>query len=220
MKGLKHFKILFRYFKNNKLILSLYIIFTILKYFEPLANAFIWATAFQALATGDKSQFLIYLILWSGSIILAWVLIQLPTDLIYNKLEKKFMECVNKDLYSKVSNMPAVAFEDIGSGEFINRMYNDPDRVLELLQKLIKLSCRLIIAIIIVCISFTISWVVGLELVLLCIVMFILSNVYYPKLKRIHEDIKKDSDEYIKVATQNISGIREIKALGIKENIN
>ena len=42
MKGLKHFKILFRYFKDNKLILSLYIIFTILKYFEPLANAFIW----------------------------------------------------------------------------------------------------------------------------------------------------------------------------------
>ena len=50
--------------------------------------------------------------------------------------------------------------------------------------------------------------------------MFILSNVYYPKLKKIHEDIKKDSDEYIKVATQNISGIREIKALGIKDNIN
>lgn len=220
MKGLKHFKILFRYFKDNKLILSLYIIFTILKYFEPLANAFIWATAFQALATGDKRMFITYLIMWSGVIILAWVLVQLPTDLIYNKLEKKFMECVNKDLYSKVSNMPAVAFEDIGSGKFINRMYNDPDRILELLQKLIKLSCRLIIAIVIVGISFTISWVVGLELVLLCIVMFILSNVYYPKLKKIHEEIKKDSDEYIKVATQNISGIREIKALGIKDNIN
>ena len=117
MKGLKHFKILFRYFKDNKLILSLYIIFTILKYFEPLANAFIWATAFQALATGDKTMFITYLIMWSGVIILAWVLVQLPTDLIYNKLEKKFMECVNKDLYSKVSNMPAVAFEDIGSGD-------------------------------------------------------------------------------------------------------
>ena len=220
MKGLKHFKILLRYFKNDKLNLSLYIIFTILKYFEPLANAFIWASAFEALATNNQSEFIKYLILWSSVIIIAWVFVQLPTDLIYNKLEKKFMECVNKDLYSKVTNMRAVAFEDIGSGEFINRMYNDPDRILELLQKLIKLSCRLIIAIIIVCISFTISWIVGLELVLLCLVMFILSNIYYPKLKKIHEDIKKDSDEYIKVATQNISGIREIKALGIKDNIN
>ena len=220
MKGLKNFKILFRYFKNDKLELSLYLILTILKYFEPLANAFIWAKAFQALADGEKSIFIKYLILWSAVIIIAWVFIQLPTDLIYNKLEKKFMENVNKDLYVKVSDMPAIAFEEIGVGEFINRMYTDPDRILDLLQKLIKLTCRLVIAIIIVAVSFTVSLYVGLELLLLVVVMFILSNIYYPKLKKIHEEIKKESDNYIKVATQNITGIREIKALGIKENIN
>ncbi len=220
MKGLGNFKILFRYFKKNKLELFLYLILTILKHFEPLANAFIWARAFQAIADGDKEAFIKYLILWSSVIILAWVFIQLPTDLIYNKLEKKFMENVNKDLYVKVSDMPSIAFEEIGVGEFINRMYTDPDRILELLNKLIKLSCRLIIAIIIVGISFTVSIYVGLELLLLVIVMFILSNVYYPKLKHIQEEIKKEADNYIKVATQNITGIREIKALGIKGNIN
>ena len=220
MKGLKNFKILFRYFKNDKLILSLYIIFTIIKYFEPLLNAFIWASAFEALASGNQTDYIKFLTLWSGLITFCWVIIHYPTDLIYNKLEKKFMECVIKDMYSKVSDLPAIAFEDIGTGEYINRMSNDPDRILELLQKLIKLTCRLIIAIVIVVVSFTVSIVVGLELVVLCIVMFILSNVYYPKLKKIHEEIKKDSDQYIKVATQNITGIREIKALGIKENIN
>ena len=219
MKSLKNFKILFRYFKGNKLELFIYLILTIMKYFEPLANAFIWARAFQAIADGEKSIFIKYLILWSGIIVIAWVFIQLPTDLIYNKLEKKFMENVNKDLYRKVSDMPAIAFEEIGVGEFINRMYTDPDRILELLNKLIKLTCRLIIAIIIVVISFTVSLWVGLELLLLVIVMFVLSNVYYPRLKKIHEEIKKESDNYIKVATQNITGIREIKALGIKENI-
>ena len=116
--------------------------------------------------------------------------------------------------------MPAIAFEEIGVGEFINRMYTDPDRILDLLNKLIKLTCRLVIAIIIVAVSFTVSLYVGLELLLLVVVMFILSNIYYPKLKKIHEEIKKESDNYIKVATQNITGIREIKALGIKENIN
>ena len=220
MKSLKSFKILFQYFKNNKLELFLYLILTILKYFEPLANAFIWARAFQAIADGEKMIFIKYLILWSAIIIIAWVFIQLPTDLIYNKLEKKFMENVNKDLYVKVGDMPAIAFEEIGVGEFINRMYTDPDRILDLLNKLIKLSCRLIIAIIIVAISFTVSLYVGLELLLLVIVMFVLSNVYYPKLKKIQEEIKKEADNYIKVATQNITGIREIKALGIKDNIN
>ena len=220
MKSLKNFKILFRYFKKNKLELFLYLILTIMKYFEPLVNAFIWARAFQAIADGAKMVFVKYLILWSLISAIAWVFCQLPADLFYNKLEKKFMENVNKDLYVKVSNMPAIAFEEIGTGEFINRMYTDPDRILELLNKLIKLSCRLIIAIVIVAISFTVSIYVGLELLLLVIVMFILSNVYYPRLKKIQEEIKKEADNYIKVATQNISGIREIKALGIKDNIN
>ncbi len=220
MKSLKYFKILFRYFKNDKLKLTLYIVLTIAKYFEPLINAFVWANAFQALATGNNYDFVKYLMCWSGLIIFMWVIVQIPTDLIYNYLEKKFMENVSKDLYVKVSNMPAIAFEEIGVGEFINRMYTDPDRVLELLNKLIKLTCRLVIAIIIVGISFTVSIYVGLELLVLCIVMFILSNIYYPKIKKVQEAIKKDSDEFIKVATQNITGIREIKALGIKDNIN
>lgn len=220
MKSLKHFKILLRYFKNDKLKLSLYIFLTIFKHFEPLINAFIWANAFQAIADGNMNNFIKYLCCWSGLIIFMWVIVQLPTDLLYNHLEKKFMENVSKDLYSKISNLPAIAFEEVGVGEFINRIYTDPDRVLELLQKLIRLSCRLVIAIIIVFISFTTSLYVGLELVFLCIVMFILSNIYYPKIKKIQEAVKKESDEYIKVATQNITGIREIKALGIKKNIN
>lgn len=220
MESLRNFKILFRYFKKDKLKLTLYIILTISKHFEPLINAFIWAKAFEALASGNSIVFVKYLMAWSGLIIFTWVVIQIPTDLLYNYLEKKFMENVSKDLYTKVSSLPAIAFEEVGVGEFINRMYTDPDRVLELLQKLIKLSCRLVIALIIVGISFSISIYVGLELILLCVVMFILSNIYYPKIKKVQEAIKKDSDEFIKVATQNISGIREIKALGIKDNIN
>ena len=174
MKKLKQFKILFRYLKEDKVLLMIYLVFSILRYFEPLLNAFIWANAFEALSKGNEKQFLLFLSCWSGVIILCWVVLSLPIDLIYNKLEKKFMTNVNKDLYAKVSNLPAVAYEEIGVGEFINRMYTDPDRVLELLQKLIKLTCRLVIAIIIVVISFTISISVGIELVILCIIMFIL----------------------------------------------
>ena len=220
MKKLKHFKILFRYFKKDKAKLITYLVLTVLKYFEPLLNAFIWANAFQALADGNKNLFFKFLIIWSSIIIIAWVFIQIPTDFLYNYLEKKFMENVIKDLYVKVSDMTATGHEEIGVGEFVNRMTNDPDRILDLLNRLIKLTCRLIIAIIIIIITFTVSIYVGLELVFLCIVMFFLSNVYYPKLKKIHEDIKKESDKYVKVATQNITGIREIKALGIKDNIN
>mgnify|MGYP004664264681 CR=1 FL=1 len=220
MESLKNFKILLRYFKNDKIKLIFYIILTVIRNFEPLINAFVWSTAFEALASQNISLFIKCLITWSSIIIFCWVVLELPLELIYNYLEKKFMENVNKDLYKKVNDLPAIAFENIGTGEFVNRMYNDPDRILELLKKLIKLTCRLIIGIIVVVVSFTISWLVGLELIVLVVVMFILSNIYYPRIKKTQEEIKKEADQYIKSVTQNITGVREIKALGIKDKIN
>lgn len=92
MKSLSYFKILIRYFKEDKLKFFLYIILTVLKHFEPLLNAFIWANAFQAIADGNKYEFIKYLILWSSFITIAWVCIQVPTDLLYNSLEKKVYE--------------------------------------------------------------------------------------------------------------------------------
>ena len=211
------FKILLRYFKNDKLKLFLFILLTILMYFEPLLNTFIWAKVFQYLIEMNQEMFCKYLIFWTIGKIIAWVVIRIPCDLLFNYLEKKFINNINKDMYKKILDMPAIAFEDIGTGEFVNRMYTDPDRILDLLYKLIKLSCRLIIVIIIIVVSFTMSWIVGIELVLLAIAMFIMVSIYHPKIKKSQEDIKKESDKYVKVLTQNISGIREIKALGIKE---
>ena len=48
--------------------------------------------------------------------------------------------------------------------------------------------------------------------------MGFISVKFFPKIKKTQEDIKKESDDYVKRATENITGIREIKALGIKKN--
>ena len=49
--------------------------------------------------------------------------------------------------------------------------------------------------------------------------MGIISYKFFPKIKKTQEKIKEQSDAYVKTATENLSGIREIKALGIKNNI-
>ena len=65
-------------------------------------------------------------------------------------LEINFIKRVSLDLYEKVQNLPSISFEDIGVGEFINRLYTDPDRVMELLSKLVKMLCRLIVVIVVI----------------------------------------------------------------------
>lgn len=137
----------------------------------------------------------------------------------YNYLEIKFTKNVSKDLYTKISNLPAKAYEEIGVGEFINRLYTDPDRVVELLSSLIKLVCKSLVIIFVIGLCFKISLWLGLEVIVFAFIMGIVSYKFFPKIKNTQKEIKEDSDKYVKKATENITGIREIKALGIKQNI-
>lgn len=219
MKKYNNFKILWHYLKDEKPRLLLYMLLVLSSYLPVLFAAYFWGKALEFLILKDIMGFIKYLALWEGIYILLFAFLQIPRDKIYNYLEIKFIENVSMDLYKKIDCLPAKAFEDIGVGEFINRLYNDPDRVMELLAKLIKLICKALVVVAILILAFSISWVIGLEIVIFGIVMGYISTKYFPKIKKTQEQIKKQSDAYVKTATENITGIREIKSLGIKKNI-
>lgn len=219
MKKYNNFKILWHYLKDEKPRLILYMLLVLSSYLPVLFAAYFWGKALEFLILKDIIGFIKYLALWEGIYILLFSFLQIPRDKIYNYLEIKFIENVSMDLYKKIDCLPAKAFEDIGVGEFINRLYNDPDRVMELLAKLIKLICKALVVVAILILAFSISWVIGLEIVIFGIVMGYISTKYFPKIKKTQEQIKKQSDAYVKTATENITGIREIKSLGIKKNI-
>ena len=219
MKKYNNFKILWHYLKDEKPRLILYMLLVLSSYLPVLFAAYFWGKALEFLILKDIMGFIKYLALWEGIYILLFAFLQIPRDKIYNYLEIKFIENVSMDLYKKIDCLPAKAFEDIGVGEFINRLYNDPDRVMELLAKLIKLICKALVVVAILILAFSISWVIGLEIVIFGIVMGYISTKYFPKIKKTQEQIKKQSDAYVKTATENITGIREIKSLGIKKNI-
>ena len=219
MKKFSSFKVLFHYLKDEKLKLFIYILLVALTYLPSLATAYFWGLALEKLILKDFSSFVIYLAIWEGIYILFYTVLQIPRDKLYNYLEIKFMRSVSFDLYKKIDCLPARAFEEIGVGEFINRLYTDPDRVMELLQQLIKLLCKSLVIILVLILAFKISLLLGFEILLFAFIMGLISYKFFPKIKKTQEKIKKESDNYIKVATENITGIREIKSLGIKKNI-
>lgn len=219
MKKMKSFKILFQYLKDEKVRLFLYILLVVLSYLPSLLGVYYWGLAVEKLVLNDFNSFVFYLIIMSSINILFYSILQIPRDSLYNYLEIKFTKNVSKDLYKKIDCLPARSFEEIGVGEFINRLYTDPDRIMQLLQKMIRLICKSIILVVVLVIAFKTSWILGLEILIFGIIMGFISAKFFPKIKKTHESIKKESDEYVKVATENITGIREIKSLGIKENI-
>ena len=219
MKKMKNFNLVFHYLKDDKLKVILYIFLVLLTYLPALVAAFFWGRAVEELLLKNAYNFVLYLALWEGIFILCYSVLQIPRDKLYNYFEIKFIKEVSMDIYKKIDNLPAIAFEDIGVGEFINRLYSDTDRVMSLLNRLIRLICKAFAVIAALVISFYISFVLGMEIIIFGVVMGVISYKFFPKIKKTQENIKKETDEYVKVATENITGIREIKALGIKKNI-
>lgn len=219
MEKLKSFKILWNYLKEDKVKLFLYLFLVIITYIPALLSAFFWGLAVEYLINYEFIKFALYLLAWSSLYILFYCILQYPRERLYNILEINFIKKVSIDMYKKIQDLPSISFEEIGVGEFINRLYTDPDRIMELLSKLIRMICKSVVVIIILVISFKVSVILFLEIVIFAIIMGVISYKFFPKIKKTQEKIKKESDAYVKEATENITGIREIKSLGIKRNI-
>ncbi len=218
MKKAKHFKLIWNYLKDEKFKIIIYIILVLSTYLPSLVAAYFWGRALEVLVHKELIPFIIYLGIWSFIFIFCFAILQIPRDKIYNFLEIKFMKSAAHDLYTKIDNLPAIAFEEIGVGEFINRLYSDTDRVMDLMRRLIKLICKSFVVVVVLVLTFYISWILGIQIIIFGIIMGIISWKFFPKIKKTQEEIKKESDDFVKRATENITGIREIKALGIKKN--
>ena len=215
----KPIKLIFKYLKDEKIRLTFYMILVITTYMPALLTTFFWGYAVEGLIEQDFNKFMIFLICREVSDTMVYAVLAYPRDSLYKYLEIKFTKSVIKDLYSKIQDLPSIAFEDIGVGEFINRLTTDPDRIMQLLSKLIKMTCRAFVVVLVLIIAFSASIILGLEILLFGFIMGIISYKFFPKIKKTQEAIKKESDLQVKTATENLTGIREIKALGIKENI-
>lgn len=219
MEKTKSFKILWHYLKEEKLKVILYILLVLLTYFPVIAGAYFWGKALELLVLKDLTGFVIYLGLWELVYILAYSILQIPRDKLYNYLEIKFTKNVAKDLFRKTLDLPAKAFEEMGVGELINRIYTDPERIMELISKLVRLICKALVVIVVFVVAVKVSIILALEIIIFGFVMGFISYKFFPKIKKTQEKIKKEADEYVKVATEDITGIREIKSLGVKKNV-
>lgn len=192
MKKFKSFKILFNYLKNEKFKLLIYVLLVLVSYLPALVAAYFWGSAVEFLIEKNFTKFIIFLAAWEGIYIICYSILRIPRDRLYNYFEIKFMREVSQDLYTKIDNLPAIAFEDIGVGEFINRLYSDTDRVMSLLNSLIRLICKSLVIVVVFILSFYISFFLGLEFIIFSIIMGYISYRYFPIIKKTHENKERN----------------------------
>ncbi len=149
-------------------------------------------------------------------------------NLIFGKYGKIYLErCANNIMerigyavYEKVGMLPARAFEEKSSGEFINRITNDSSTIADSLRQVLRILISLFTSIIVfIYICFN-SWIVALEVIIYLIFFYFISHKYLPSIKEKQKEINKEKDTVVAEVSESIRGIREIRALGIRKSMN
>ena len=219
MKNLKEFKPLIKLVKEdiNKLIFASIIIFMagICEIFTGYLNG----KVVDSITKLDIRNALIFLgIYFILEITMDGVILHKANSILY-KVESKLTRKLGFYTYKKALNLPAVAFEKTSSGEIINRITNDADTLSFAFGRLLNMISSLVASLIVIVYVFINSWIIGVEILLIVTILFLILRKYNPLLKNIHKERRGEQDKFTSLTTESIRGIREIKTLGIKNNL-
>ena len=219
MKNIKEFKTLFNFAKEykTKLIIASIMIFIsgICDIFTGYLNGGVVTEITKLNIKGS----LIYLgIYFAIEIIVGGILIHVSNSILY-KIESAITRKLGYYTYVKALNLPAVAYEELSSGEVINRINNDADSLSFTFGRLLGMISSLVASLITIVYVFANSWIVGIEILIFLLLLLLILKKYNPLLKNIHKERKNEQDKFTSLTTESIRGIREIKTLGIKNNL-
>lgn len=175
--------------------------------------------AVEAITNSNINLAIMYLIMYFFIGVLIGTLLSGLANSMLLKIESKLTRTLGFNTYKKALNLPAIAFEEMSSGEIINRITNDADSLSFTFGKMINMISSIVTALVILVYVFFNSWIVGLILIIFLIILYFIIKKYTPLLKDAHKERKTTQDSFTSLANESIRGIREIKTLGIKEQL-
>ena len=219
MKNIKEFKPLIKLIDKEKSKLILASILIILSSIAEIFTGYLNGAAVEAITKLEIKNSLIYLgIYFLLGITLNGYFVHLADSLL-NKVESAISRKLGYFTYKKALDLPAEGFEKLSSGEIINRITSDTDSLSFSFGHLLNMASSLAATLIIMVYIFMNSWIVGLEILIVLLILFLVIKKYNPKLEKLHKERKKEQDKFTSLTTESIRGIREIKTLGIKNNL-
>ena len=219
MNNLKEFKPLLKLVKEDmgKLIFASTIIF--ISGLCEVFTGYLNGKVVEEITILNINKSLIYLgIYFLLEITVGGVVLHYANSILY-KEESKLTRKLGFYTYKKALSLPPVAYEKVSSGEMINRITNDADTLSFAFGRLLNMVSSLIASLIVIVYIFINSWIIGLEIIIIVGLLFLILKKYNPLLKNIHKERRREQDKFTSLTTESIRGIREIKTLGIKNNL-
>lgn len=219
MKNLKELKPLWNLVKKEKFKIIIASILIFLCGLCEIFTGYLNGAALDEITKLNVVNSLIYLGIYFCIGIIANSLLSVKASVMFQKIENVITRKLSFFTYKKSLDLPAYAYEKTSSGEIINRITNDTDVISSSFEQLIYIFSSLVGSIIILIYIFFNSWIIGVEIITFIIILFFIIRKYNPRLKNYHKEIREENDNFTSMVTESIRGIREIKTLGIKNNV-
>ena len=219
MKNIKEFIPLWKLVKEDKCKFIIATSLIIISNFLGVISGYLIGEATQYLTDTKYAMSILYLVIY--------IIVNSVEDVgLYNTgscmlelIESKVSRKLGYFTYKKAINLPAYAYEKTSSGEVINRIVNDADTLSFAFSRLVALISSLTASLIVLVYIFINSWVLGIEIIIFVGILYLVINKYDPMLINVHKERKKVQDKFTSLVNESIRGIREIKTLGVKNNL-
>ena len=218
MKFLKEFKPVLGLLNKEKKKLIIFAILLFICEFSYIIVGHINGAAVEEITKLHLRKAIYYFIIYFAYLVISRLVQEISSNEVV-KLESKLSRLIGYEAYCKALNMPAYAYEEMSSGEIINRITSDADSLSFTIRKLIEAIADIVSSVVLIFYIFYNSYIVGIVILVLMGFLFIIMKYFNPKMKKAHSERKKEQDKFTSQTSESIRGVREIKTLGIKNNL-
>ena len=183
-----------------------------------LVQPIIWGNLISKLFSKDSSA-IGNLIFLTFVLYLSQTFFNFLQQYLFGYLNESIINDLKCSIFEKIMNLPIKVFESLGHGTFMSRLNDDTSAIANIVTtQLVNVIINIARAIIIGVMVFTINPLLAVFTVIMCPSTFVVYIFLGNKLKKNSVEVKKDSDAYFRELSESLSGIKEIKSLGIKQN--
>lgn len=219
MKNLREFKSLWNLVKEDKAKLIFATVLIFICELGGIFTGYLNGVAVEEITKLNIQRSLIFLGIYFLMCLTAHGVIWIYANSLLQTVESKVTRKLGFFTYKKAINLPAYAYEKTSSGEIINRITNDADTLSFSFGQLLEIFSSLVGSAILIVYIFINSWIVGVEIVIFVLLLFLIIRKYNPIMEQNHKDRRGEQDKFTSLVNESIRGIREIKTLGIKRNL-
>lgn len=206
---------IWHYLKNYKFGIIMYLFVYIVASACNIFMTIILAEAIEQITLSEFYHAIISLSIGAGLYLLrriAWYI----SGRLYNKYANRIMSDLNINLASQAFKLSSKTYADHDTGTFVQRIVNDPERIVSQLSNIVDLVSEIISSLIMVIYIATLNLYIGLAIMAIVIVCTILEFYRNKFLNKSYKLIRKKSDKIQSLTTEIVRSEQDIKALGLE----